>query len=385
MDPPATSPPTSPSTAESSTDDAPTSSAGGESVNSAAEPSTQDSAAVDVLAGLPWVEIDSADRRRSRRPLVVIGVIIATLLGVAAWQLSSRSDEQTEDRQTAAPAALPTPTTDAPVQPAWTPVFSDEFDGPTLDTSKWTAEHSTYGDGNNELQCHTPGNIAVSGGRLLITAKRESTTCPNGDVEDFSSGLIRSQNKFSTAYGRFEIRAKLPSGQGLWPAFWLLSNNYPYGRDGLSGELDVVEMVGSTPDRVVGTAHWIYNGCGWACSRHGAEFVFPSGERADTGFHTYALEWTPEHLEWSVDGEPFHALGRGEKNSWGSEAERAPEGLPAYPAPFDETNPMYLIVNLSVGGTFPGPPSESTPFPATMEVDWVRVSRPASPAAEPGG
>lgn len=350
------------------------------------EPDMPPPGPADVLDALPWDEITPEHRPKRTGVIIAATVAAIALLGGGFVWLSGRdSDEPT--KQNAGVAPVTTIDAESPIaapaivgtgssDPTWNLVWSDEFDGTALDTTKWTPEHSTYGDANGEEQCHTPENVMVANGNLVLEARAEETTCPSGDVEDFSSGLIRSQNKFSTSFGRFEVRAKLPAGQGLWPAFWLLSNNYPYGREGRSGELDVFEMIGSEPAKIVGTAHWTYDGCGWACSRLGAEYTLPGVNTVDD-FHVYALNWAPNHISWEVDGVVYYAMGDGEKHQWSSAAKNAsPKSMP-YPAPFDEGNPMYMILNLSVGGKLSGEVDETTVFPAQYLVDYVRVYKPA--------
>jgi beta-glucanase (GH16 family) len=248
-----------------------------------------------------------------------------------------------------------------------------------VDTSKWTVNYDTYIAPNNELECYKRENVGLRSGSLVITARQEPTPCGTAGFQNYSSGMLRTAGKFSTAYGRFEMRAKFPKGKGMWPAFWTTSENYPYGGNGRSGELDIVEVIGSRPDYVVGTAHWAYNGCGWGCSRYGYEYKMPVGDTAD-GFHTYALEWEPGRLAWYMDGVKYYEIGDNGTYKWGSLATQlskttdySTNPLAAYPAPFDGTNPQKLILNLAVGGNWPGSPDASTTFPAEMLVDYVRV------------
>jgi beta-glucanase (GH16 family) len=142
------------------------------------------------------------------------------------------------------PIAQP-PTTRPPS--GWKLTFSDEFGGSTLDTSKWTPEHSTYGDGGGSIHCNTPNNLRVTGGALVIEGRKEHIRCPNngGIDREYSTGLVRTRGKFSQAYGRYEVRAKMPEGKGLWTGLWLLSEHYPYGHNGQSGEIDIVETLGN--------------------------------------------------------------------------------------------------------------------------------------------
>jgi beta-glucanase (GH16 family) len=330
---------------------------------------------------LPWdfIGSDVDDQPPRWRKLAIIAAAVGAVAAVFAgtqW-ISAGADEPTTTTTTSqtpgiavAPPPPGAPTTTA--MKGWNLAWSDEFDRPTLDETKWTPDNSTFGDANGEEQCYTPENVMLEGGNLVLEARREETICPDGSVNEFSSGLLRTRDKFATAFGRFEMRAKLPAGQGFWPAFWLLSNDYPYGREGKSGEIDIMEAIGSEPQKMVATAHWTYDKCGWACSRLGEEYVLPGSSTTDD-FHVYALEWTPRHIQWEVDGQVVYAMGDGERRQWSASAERAAPGSLAFPAPFDETNPMYMIVNLAVGGVLSGEVDDTTPFPARYEIDYVRV------------
>jgi len=232
---------------------------------------------------------------------------------------------------------------------AWRLVWHDEFNGSSLDRSKWAPEHSTYGDGNNELQHYRPENVSVGSGLLRIQARPEAYR-----GRDYTSGMLRTRNLASWTYGRFEISARLPRGQGLWPAFWMSPDDYSYGGWPASGEIDVFEVLGHEPDVVHGTVHW-------SEGRHrlSSGAVRTGGFDTSEGFHTYAVEWEPGEIRWYLDGQLYH-LSRG----WS-----APGGGAG--APFDQS--FYLKLNLAVGGNWPGAPDASTPWPADMYVDWVRV------------
>ena len=170
---------------------------------------------------------------------------------------------------------MPPPPVPAPGGPSgWELSFSDEFNGSDLDTSKWNYEGSTFGDGNSEIACLLPDNLSVSGGTLKLTARRQQTVCPNeirpGEFPNgrpWTSAAIDSSGKFAQAKGRYEIRAKLPDGQGFWPAFWMTSQDYPYGGNGASGEIDVFEAFGQSPTDLLTSVHWYY----------------PSGSQCPTG------------------------------------------------------------------------------------------------------
>ena len=193
----------------------------------------------------------------------------------------------------------------------------------------------------------------------------------------FTSARLRTVDAggkplFSQRYGRFEIRAKLPVGQGLWPAIWMLPNDNPYGGWASSGEIDIMEARGQEPRKVLGTLHF---GSAWpANAESGAVFDFGAGQSI-AEFHTYALEWEPGEMRWYVDGTLYST-----KRSWWSSSKRNPQGglrpsseaeLNPWPAPFDKS--FHLLLNLAVGGRFLGPPNATTPFPARIEADYVRV------------
>jgi beta-glucanase (GH16 family) len=240
----------------------------------------------------------------------------------------------------------------------WQLVWSDEFDGASLKSDwKWESGFGPPfpGWGNKELQYYTgrPENIYVTNGALHIVARREVF-----DGAGYTSGKVSTRGMVERRYGRFEFRARLPAGQGLWPAFWLFPADPAYGRWAASGEIDVMENRGSNSFRVEGTLQ--YGGVSPSNTLAGQAFTFPKGESV-TNFHVYALEWKTNSIEWFVDGHLYHT-----RTSWWS------SGGP-YPAPFDR--PFYLIMNLSVGGNYGGPPSTNTVFPAELEVDYVRVFR----------
>ncbi|NGX15313.1 glycoside hydrolase family 16 protein [Wenzhouxiangella sp. XN24] len=263
-------------------------------------------------------------------------------------------------------------------------VWSDEFDGAQLDPETWFFESGDganfVGDGgivglpsgwgNNELQWYLPDNAQLEDGVLKITARRETV----GDF-GYTSARITTRDRFAFRYGRIEASIKLPSGQGLWPAFWLLSQDSPYGSWAATGEIDVLEAVnldgqpgpgglGGGND-IFGTIHF----GGEFPANQSSTVVYTPSEDVTGGFNTYALEWDEFEIRWYFNGILY-----GVQNSWESAA--AP-----YPAPFDQ--PFHILLNLAVGGNLPGAPNGSTPFPATMEVDWVRVYSGEESAGEP--
>jgi beta-glucanase (GH16 family) len=262
----------------------------------------------------------------------------------------------------------------------WRLSWSDEFDGLRVDERKWTTfNNSTFGDGNNELACLTnrEENVAVRDGHLLIVARTEPEPIRCGSWDPrfpegraYSSGLLESRGKASFEYGRFEIRAKTPTApgetRGLWPAFWLRPVS------GGLGEIDVVEVTGSNDPAAKHTAtHTIHYDYAGTHPHEWASSPLVNSIESD-GYHVFAAEWQPGVIRWFVDGtEVFERTIQ--TTSWLDEA---------------FSGPFFLRINLAVGGDHAGSPVESTRFPATFAVDYVRVyersrSQPA-PAAIDG-
>ena len=242
----------------------------------------------------------------------------------------------------------------------WQQVWSDEFNGTNVDSTKWVFEtgNGSGGWGNNEREYYTSrtNNAYVAGGVMHIVARQESM----GGFP-YTSARMKTRGRYSKRYGRFEFRAKLPQGVGCWPALWMMPQDSVYGGWAASGEIDVMENRGSTPTTTGGTIHY---GGSWPNNVYsGADYVFPGGGVA-TDFHNYMLEWGTNYLKWYVDGTLYQT-----QTSWWSATN-------AYPAPFNQ--PFYLIMNLAIGGKYLGEPSDATinsgtPFPVEMQVDYVRV------------
>lgn len=242
---------------------------------------------------------------------------------------------------------------------AWKPVWSDEFDGDSLDFSKWEIEINAFGGGNQELQIYTDRseNVRLEQGHLVIEAHKGRTGIA-GTERDYSSGRIRSKRRGDWTYGKFEARMKLPAGQGLWPAFWMLPSDEKYGTWAASGEVDILEFKGQEVDTLWGTLH---HGGSWPRNKHtGLTKKFDSIDFTKE-FHIYGIEWEPGEFRWLLDGQVWQV-----QKAWGSE-----NGT--FPQPFDQ--PFHLVFNLAVGGQFVGAVGEQTPFPAKMLVDWVKVSQ----------
>lgn len=256
----------------------------------------------------------------------------------------------------------------------WTLVWHDEFSGDTLDTSKWQYETGNWivdeagngisaGWGNEEKQFYTDSeeNIYLEDGKLVITAKVEETSDDFGTY-DYTSGKLVTNGLFSKKYGKIQARMKLPEGQGLWPAFWMMPEDSVYGDWAASGEIDIMEAAGSKPEQIGGTIH--YGGVWPNNTYSGEEYHFDAGEDI-TDYHVYEIEWEPGEIRWSVDGKLYST-----KNNWYSRGEDQTLDY-SYPAPFDQE--FYMILNLAVGGWYDGDPEDDSVLPASVLVDYVRV------------
>lgn len=276
-------------------------------------------------------------------------------------------------------------------QGGWELVWSDDFDGTGLDRSRWTPEESCWGGGNYELQCYAdrPENIKVADGHLTITARRGAWTgpmfppertgeTPSTATQPYTSGKIRTLGLHDWTYGRFSARMKLPKGQGTWPAFWMMPSEDYYGSWPLSGEIDIMEAVnlgavcGDCGDggREIRTQGALHYGGVWPANTFTHERVaLPDESSPADSFNEYTVEWGKGVIRWFVNDEPFFEM---TEQDWYTRSDAA-AGRPE--APFDR--PFYLILNLAVGGRLPVGQNETgvdeTAFPASMQVDWVRV------------
>jgi len=239
----------------------------------------------------------------------------------------------------------------------WQMVWQDEFDGGKLDYSKWEAEVNAFGGGNQELQIYTDSkdNVRVEGGSLVLEAHHAKTGI-SGTERDYSSGRIRTKNRGDWLYGRFEIKAKLPKGQGVWPAIWMLPTEDKYGTWAASGEIDIMEFKGQEPNRIYGTLHY---GDAWPNNKSSGDIFTAPDTDFSQDFHLYALEWEQGEMRWYVDQQLVQT-----QKSWLSAGGK-------FPAPFDQQ--FHLVMNISVGGGFVGNPDAATQFPQRMLVDYVRV------------
>jgi beta-glucanase (GH16 family) len=284
--------------------------------------------------------VDRLNRRRILIGSGFFGAFVLVVVGGIAAQ------------QKAAPAA--------PASKAdWVLTWSDEFDGPDgsgPDPAKWVTESGGNGWGNSELEYYTSRrqNAHLENSSLVIQAIKEKFTGTDGVERPYTSARLKTETRFSQRYGRFEARIQVPSGQGVWPAFWLLGEDFPTAGWPRCGEIDVMENVGKEPATIHGSLH----GPGYFGENPlTATYTLAQGRFSD-GFHTFAVEWEEASIRFYVDGELYQT--------------RTPSSLPASKHwVFD--HPFYVILNLAVGGNMPGPPGDSTVFPQRMLVDYVRV------------
>lgn len=249
----------------------------------------------------------------------------------------------------------------------WELVWADEFDGSSLDSSKWniqTGDGSAEGIpgwGNNELQTYQADNITVAGGQLIITAREQTV-----GNHQYTSARINTEGKLDVKYGRVEASIQTPPGQGLWSAFWMLPTNSPYGGWAAGGEIDILEVFSRDP--VPFTQATIHYGMAWPLN----VYSYKKYDQIDPsdGLHTYALEWDENEVRWFVDGMHFHTVSNSTYWTYYKDAETNAhtEGAPS--APFD--SPFHLLINLAVGGTLGGTPAPAA-FPGELRVDYVRV------------
>jgi len=235
-------------------------------------------------------------------------------------------------------------------QTTWDLIWSDEFSGSSLNTNNWSYQFGNGGWGNNEWQYYTNAaeNIEVSDGMLKITARHEGT-----GATEYTSARIITKGLFDFEYGKVEARMKLPLGQGLWPAFWTLGANIDDVSWPECGEIDIMEHV-SNEYMTHGAVHWENNGHAYT----------GNGVNTDpTQFHVYGIVWEENLIRWYLDGIQFYQFAIQASNNT-DDAFR---------------HPMFLLLNMAIGGNWPGYPDASTPFPSSMLVDYVRVYQPAAP------
>lgn len=292
-------------------------------------------------------------------------------------QQASKGEEATdEESKGSSDEGVPSPKpTMTETSKKWKLVWSDEFSEEAIDLNKWSHEVNCWGGGNEELQCYTDSadNSFVKDGILNIVAIKGESSGPDGPQGDgpivskpYSSARLSSKNKFSTRYGRICARAKLPVGQGLWPAIWMLPNNPKYTW-AVDGEIDIMEAVNlpanpNAATEVHGTLHY---GGEWPKNVHsGQKMTIPAGQHPGYNFHTYCTEWEEGELRWFVDDKHFAT-----QREWYSEL---PDGT-VNPAPAPFTEEFFILLNVAVGGNWPGPPDANSSFPQSMQIEWIRV------------
>jgi len=244
-------------------------------------------------------------------------------------------------------------------------VWRDEFDGPNgsaVDPTKWVVETGAERWGNNELEYYTARNenVRLKDGNLVIEARAEKYKGPDGVTKDYTSARIKTLGKFSHAYGRFEARLKMPAGQGMWPAFWMMGDDIDRVGWPTCGEIDIMENIGKEPSVNHGSIH----GPGYTGDVGiEARYTLPGGKKFSDDFHTYSIEWEPDVIRFYVDD----ALYATQTKSSLRVGQRWV---------FD--HPFFLLLNVAVGGDWPGSPDASTKFPQTMLVDYVRIYGPSN-------
>ncbi|HVV52371.1 MAG TPA: glycoside hydrolase family 16 protein [Polyangia bacterium] len=253
----------------------------------------------------------------------------------------------------------------------WTLTWSDEFNGPdgsAADSTKWVYDTGGSGWGNNELEYYTSGtaNAVVQGGNLVITATTANAsnyTCsyPSNGPCHYTSARLKTLGKFSQQYGRFEARIQMPEGQGLWPAFWMMGDNINTVSWPSCGEIDVMENIGKEPSINHGSMHMPASGTTTDDQLTGM-YTLSGGAKLGDAFHTYAVEWSSSQVAFYVDDMLYE-----------TQTKQAATGRT-----WEFDHPFFILLNVAVGGTWPGSPDSTTTFPQTMKVDWVRVYQPAN-------
>ncbi|MDD7793393.1 family 16 glycosylhydrolase [Clostridium sp. 'White wine YQ'] len=242
----------------------------------------------------------------------------------------------------------------ASITDKWVQVWGDDFnvpDGTPIDRTKWGFDIGAGGWGNNELEYYTdrPQNAYIQGGNLVIQANKE-----NYNGAQYTSARMLTKNTFNFKYGRVEMRAKIPYGQGIWPAFWMLGSNIDQPNKGWPncGEIDIMENIGKEPNVVHGTIH----GPGYSADK-GIGAAYTNSTAFSNDYHTYAVEFEPSVIKWYVDGNLYET--------------RTPKDVGGNEWVFNQ--PFFILMNLAVGGGWPGYPDASTVFPQKYLIDYVHV------------
>ncbi|MDT0305014.1 glycoside hydrolase family 16 protein [Streptomonospora wellingtoniae] len=297
--------------------------------------------------------------RRRRGPLISAAAVACAAATAAAGLIALNTSDGGAGTAEAAPAAAGNA---AKAAGAGALIWRDEFNRPAgtaPDGGKWNVEVNGDGGGNGELQYYTNrrDNLAHDGnGNMVITARKGNPgdyQCHYGYCQ-YTSGRMNTAGKFEHAYGRFEARIQIPIGQGIWPAFWMLGNDLGQVGWPNSGEIDIMENIGSQPADVHGSLH----GPGYSGGNPiTGSYYHPQGWAFADTFHTFAVEWSPNSITWFVDGNAYQTF--------------TPADTRGNPWVYD--HPFFMILNVAVGGSWPGAPDASTQFPQQMKVDYVRV------------
>ncbi|HWD17682.1 MAG TPA: glycoside hydrolase family 16 protein [Verrucomicrobiae bacterium] len=247
----------------------------------------------------------------------------------------------------------------APTVPAWNLIWADEFDQPdgtSPDPARWTFDIGGNGWGNSELEYYTArtNNARIVGGNLIIEADKETYTGSDRTTRAYTSARLKTQNLASWTYGRFEARIQIPFGQGIWPAFWTLGNTINSAGWPACGELDIMENIGREPTTVHGTAH----GPGYSSTGITFQRSTLPIQAYSAAYHLYAVQWAPGIIQFLVDNKIYGTI---TSNSI------PPGGQWVF------ASPEFLLLNVAVGGQWPGNPDSTTTFPQFMKVDYVRV------------
>lgn len=281
--------------------------------------------------------------------LQIVGLLAVVLAGCGTSQSTTAIRPATptpvpSPTATPAPTATPTPNPAALI-PGWNLIWWDEFDGPSLDATKWNVVNDAPGGYqhcclNGNLAAWATDDVSLTGGALRLTTERRSF-----QGRAYTSGAVSTKGKFDFLYGRVDIRARLPKGNGLWPAFWLLPSDYS-GSGDVAYEVDVMELLGQWP-RSDFMVDWIGGQRNGYCEYKGPDFT--------AGYHVYTFVWSATSISWLVDGAQRCTFTRGMPNTH-----------------------MELILNTFIGGAWPVPPDASTVLPQYTDIDYVRVYSPAA-------
>jgi beta-glucanase (GH16 family) len=345
-------------------------------------------------------------KQLSKGIIITFVAIGLTACGGGSSESTAVAESTIPDNSTA-PDTITDVNTESPQDPTemvliseqWQLIWQDEFDNETIDLTKWTFEVNCFGGGNDEQQCYTDRaeNAFIEQGVLKIVALKENFTGPAAQDDDanynpnntrtlpYTSARLRSKNKGDWTYGRFEIRARLPQGQGTWPAIWMLPTEWAYGGWAGSGEIDIMEAVNlkaksdekgaweeQEESRVHGTLHY---GRAWPENVYsGKEFHLPAGSNPADDFHEYAVEWQEGEIRWYVDDIHFATQ---RETGWYSQYMNSDGGLidGENSAPFDQN--FHLLLNFAVGGAWAATVNEKgideSVFPQSLDIDYVRV------------